>query len=104
MKEAPEEQKGCYKGSRGCKDQITIDTIIVKQAIEKRRNLSMTYIDYRKAFDSIPHSCLLEILEMCKINPILINFMKKAMEKWTTVLHILDGTQTIQSKEITIKK
>jgi hypothetical protein len=30
--------------------------------------------------------------------------MKKAMEKWTAVLHISDGTQTIQSKEITIKK
>jgi len=60
----------------------------------------MTYINYRKAFDSIPHSYLLERVEIYKIDPILINFMKKDMERWTTVLHI----QTIQSKEITIKK
>jgi hypothetical protein len=64
----------------------------------------MTYIDYRKAFDSIPHSYLLEILETYKIDPILINSMQKTMERWTTVLHISDGIQTIQSKEITIKK
>jgi hypothetical protein len=64
----------------------------------------MTYINYRKAFDSIPHSYLLERVEIYKIDPILINFMKKDMERWTTVLHISDGIQTIQSKEITIKK
>jgi len=61
----------------------------------------MTYIDYRKAFDLIPHSYLLEIY---KIDPILINFMQKAMKRWTTILHISDGIQTTQSKEITIKK
>jgi hypothetical protein len=27
--------------------------------------------------------------------------MQKATERWTTVLHISDGIQTIQSKEIT---
>jgi hypothetical protein len=64
----------------------------------------MTYIDYRKEFDTIPHSYILEILEIHKIDPILINFMKKAMESWTTVLHISDGIQTTQSKVITITK
>jgi hypothetical protein len=43
-----EEQKGCYKSSRGCKDQIIIDEVLTKQAIMKKRNLSMAYIDYKK--------------------------------------------------------
>ena len=62
-----EEQKGCYKNSKGCKDQIIIDSIIMNQAIKKQRNLNMACIDYKKAFDSMPQDYLIEILRVYKI-------------------------------------
>jgi hypothetical protein len=51
-----EKQKGCYKSSRGCKDQIIIDEVLTKQAIKKKGTLSMAYIDYKKAFNSVLHN------------------------------------------------
>lgn len=76
------EQKGCIKNSLGCKEQLTIDAIIMKQAETKCRNLSMGYIDYRKAFDSVPHDWLLKVLELYKINPNIITFLSHIMKKW----------------------
>ena len=52
----PAEQKGCRRGSYGCKDQLLINKMIPEDCHKKKKNLSMTWIDYRKAFDSVPHS------------------------------------------------
>lgn len=99
-----EEQKGCYKNSQGCKDQVTIDTVVVKQALNKKRNLSMAYIDYKKAFDSTPHSFLLEILKIYKINNNIIQLISSAMETWSTTLYISNGERTLQTRKISIRR
>jgi hypothetical protein len=75
-----------------------IDLVTLKMFAEQKVR-SMIYIDYRKAFDSIPHSYLLEILLIYKMDPVLINFMQKAMERWTTALHISDGIQQSNRKK-----
>lgn len=98
-----EEQKGCYKKSKGCKDQIVIDAILVNQAIKRRRNLNMAYIDYKKAFDSVPHSYLIEILEVYKVDVNVVRFLKHSMSNWSTSLHIYDGQQSNNTGKIHIK-
>ena len=45
----PEEQKGCRRGSRGTKDQLLIDKMVLKDCRKRHTNLSMAWIDYRKA-------------------------------------------------------
>lgn len=50
------EQKGCIRNTRGCKEQLVIDETILKQTIQTQRNLRAAYIDFCKAFDSVPHS------------------------------------------------
>ena len=98
-----DEQK-CYKNSKDCKDQIIIDSIIMNQAIKKQRNLNMAYIDYKKAFDSVPHDYLIDILRVYKIDINVINFLQHAMKFWTTSLHIaIDGNMT-QSRELNIRR
>ena len=52
----PKEQKGCRRKSRGTKDQLLIDKTILKYCRKRRANLAMVWIDYRKAYDLVPHS------------------------------------------------
>ena len=58
----PEEQKGCKKGSRGTKDQLLIDKTVLKDYKKRHTNLSMAWIDYRKAYDLVPHSWVNECM------------------------------------------
>ena len=60
----PVEQKGCSKGSYGCKNQLLIKKAIIEMTKNKNRNLTTAWIDYRKAFDSVPHSSILKCIEM----------------------------------------
>ena len=51
----PSEQKGCKRGSYGCKDQLLINKMILEDCKTKKKNLSTAWIDYKKAFDSTSH-------------------------------------------------
>ena len=44
-----DEQKGCRKGSRGTKDQLLVDKAMLKNCRRRLTNLSMAWIDYKKA-------------------------------------------------------
>ncbi|CAK1579245.1 unnamed protein product [Parnassius mnemosyne] len=99
-----EEQKGCRRGHMGCKEQLIIDSVIHKHAATKKRNLHCTFIDYQKAFDSIPHSWLIEVLKIYKINNSLIEFLKFIMPRWKTTLYLNSHPNTIITREISIKK
>ena len=45
----PWEQKGCKRKSRGTKDHLLVDKMIMRHARRKHRNLRMVWIDYKKA-------------------------------------------------------
>ena len=51
----PNEQKGCRRKSRRTKDQLIIDKMVLKDCRRRNTNLAMVWIDYRKAYDMIPH-------------------------------------------------
>ena len=50
----PLEQKGCRRSSYSCKDQLMINKIIPENCKERKRNFSGAWIDYKKAFASVP--------------------------------------------------
>lgn len=87
-----EEQKGCIKRSLGCKHQLTIDAVVLKQVQTKQRNLSMAYIDYTKAFDSVPHDWLLKVLDIYKIDLKVKHLLSSMMNLWKTRL-MVNGQQ-----------
>ena len=39
----------------------------------------MAWVDYRKAFDSVPHGWILKVLDMFKLSPTIINFLQYNM-------------------------
>lgn len=98
-----EQQKGCKRGSQGCKEQLLVDSIIMKQAYKTNRNIYTAYIDSRKAFDSVPHSWLLEVLNIYKINPALSQFLKYSMTQWRTSLTTKNNANGIPPISIPIK-
>ena len=59
------EQKGTRKGCWGCNDQLLVQKMILEEAKTYPRYLSMCWIDYRKAYDSVPHEWIIEVTAMC---------------------------------------
>ena len=81
-----DEQKGCRKGSRGTKDQLLVDKAILKNCRRRLTNLSMAWIDYKKAYDMVPHSWILKCLEMVGAAKNMISVISNSMVHWKTVL------------------
>jgi len=46
----------------------------------------MIWIDYWKAYDSVPHTWILEVLKLYKIADNVYNFLLNSMMLWKTVL------------------
>lgn len=57
-----------------------------------KEDLYSTYIDYKKAYDSVPHTWLLKVLDIYKVHPQLLSFLKIAMINWTTRLQTSERT------------
>ena len=50
-----DEQAGGKKEVWGCREQLIINKIILDQVKKNRRSLITIWLDYKKAFDSVPH-------------------------------------------------
>ena len=66
----PEEQKGCRKGSRGTNDLLYIDRAV------------LSWIDYKKAYDMVPHSWIREFSDLFRVAENIKSFSVNSMEKW----------------------
>jgi hypothetical protein len=83
-----EEQEVCIQKSLGCKQQLTIDAIILKQAHEKKYNILICYVNHKKAFYSVSHSWLMKVLEIYKICPKIRNVLQLMMRTRRTNLWV----------------
>ncbi|XP_047501185.1 uncharacterized protein LOC125047118 [Penaeus chinensis] len=81
-----DQQKGCRKGSRGTKDQLLVDKAMLKNCRRRLTNLSMAWIDYKKAYDMVPHSWILKCLEIVGGAKNMITVISNSMVNWKTVL------------------
>ena len=100
----PLEQKGCRRGSYGCKDQLMTNKMILENCKKRKHNLSCTWIDYQKAFDSVSHECILRSLELFKVSPRVVGFLKHNMKNWKTQLTLTQKSGTLYSDNTNIKK
>ncbi len=74
-KEQRSGKKDCY----GCKDQLMINNAILENCRKKQKSLSTACIDYKKAFNSVPHSWIIKCMGMYKVHPMLTTFIKTTM-------------------------
>ncbi|XP_044760203.1 uncharacterized protein LOC123317662 [Coccinella septempunctata] len=99
-----EEQGGCREKTKGCKELLVIDHIVTKQARKKLRNISVAWVDYKKAFDSVPHTWLLKVLEMHGIAGKVIELLGHLMKNWRTSLFVRSGDVLAETEQIKINR
>ena len=64
----PDEQIGNRRNSRSTKYQLLIDKIIMRNSRRRTTNLHVAWVDYKKTFDSLPHSWVAKCLEIVGVS------------------------------------
>ena len=94
----PDKQKGCCKGSRGIAELLYIDQHILIESKTRRKNLSKAWIDYKKAYDLVLHSWIVNSYKMYKISDEVINFIDKIMK--TSWVELTAGERRLAEAKI----
>ena len=82
----PEEQKWCRKGSRGTNDLLYIDWAVITEVKSRNKNLATAWIDYKKAYDMVPHLWIIECLDLFGVAENITSFLVNSMEKQKVML------------------
>ena len=99
----PSEQRAIRRGHRGCLDALMVDSMVAREAMVRRRNLSVAWIDYQKAYDRVPHAWLREMLSAVRA-PLSIQRMLECLrQKWSSVFSVGTGTNAVRT-ELTYRR
>ena len=91
------EQAGGKKGVWGTTEQLLLNKTILKEVKSKKRNLYTVWLDYRKAFDSVPHQWLIRALKLAKVPNKIINAIQNLTRIWSTNLYLQGSEEVIVS-------
>ena len=94
------EQAAAKQGSWGCTDQLIINKAIMEEVKSKRRNLVCAWLDYKKAFDSVPHDWLIKALHLAKVPLEIVIAIEALTETWTTQAGLQAKNTTIETDSI----
>ena len=81
-----------------------ISKTIYEDCRRRNKNLSIAWIDYQKAFDSVPHSWMEKSVELVGVNSKIVRFCKVFMEIWNTRLILKTKQEVMQSQPIQIRR
>ena len=81
-----EEQKGCRKGSRGTNNLLYIDRAVIKEVKSRNKNLAMSWINYKKAYDMLPHLWIIECLDFFGVAQNIKSLLVNSTEKGKVML------------------
>ncbi|MEG0366515.1 MAG: reverse transcriptase family protein [Coprobacillus sp.] len=84
-------QLGCKRETRGASEQFMYNQMITEQ----HPNVKVAYIDVKKAYDSINHDILFEILDSSRYNKKCIKFIKHSIKK--TKINLIMNKQIIST-------
>ena len=90
------EQTGPKTNCSGTTDNLLIDRMVCQDSHNARRKLSMAWVDVRKAFDSVSHEWLKEIMSLPKFSHWLCKTVERLSKSWNTkiVAHTKQGQET----------
>ena len=74
------------KGSSGTNDLLYTDMAVIKEVKSRNKNLAMAWIDYKKAYDMVPHSWIIKCLDLFGVAENIQSLLVNSMEKWKVML------------------
>lgn len=80
------EYQGGFRPGRSCPDQIICLKWIIKHRKTRSKNLVITFVDFKKAYDCIHRDSLLRILEEFGLHKKLINLIKVTLTNTRSVV------------------
>jgi hypothetical protein len=76
----------------------------LEECKKRRKNLNTAWIDYEKAFDSVPRSWIEKSIELIGMNNKIVKFCKLSMEKWSTKFQLKTNQELMQSRLIKLNR
>ena len=92
------EQAGGKRGAWGTTEQLLVNKNIMKEVKSLRRSLTTVWLDYKKAFDSVPHSWLIYALKLAKVPLDIINAISNLTNCWYTILNLQGKNESLCRK------
>ena len=74
------------QGCKGTKDQLLIDKTILKNCRRRLTGLGMAWIDFKKAFDMVPHSWIIKCMTIFGVASNVTKLLDNSMKGWRTEL------------------
>ena len=78
------EQRGAKVGCSGTIDNLLIDRMVCEDSKRKKRNLSMAWIDVKKAYDSVDHKWLVEMMAVHRFPDWVGKMVSRLCATWNT--------------------
>ena len=60
--------------------------MLQKDRKSRNKNLAMAWIDYKKAYDMVPHLWIIECLDLFEVEDNIKSLLVNSMEKWKVML------------------
>ena len=76
----------------------------MEHARHNKRNISVAYIDFRKAYDSVSHVWIIRMLEMYKFSPTLVKFLEASMQLWNTHMSLSYQNARVSTESVRIRR
>ena len=93
------DQRGAKQDYSGTVDNLIIVRMVCQDGQRGHRNLSMAWIDVSKAYDSVDHRWLMEMLEHHRLPEWFGSFIGKISQSWNTRI-VTETKQGCESSEI----
>ena len=78
------QQRGAKSGCSGTTDNLLIDRMVTQDCVRGKRNISMAWIDVKKAYDSVDHKWLSTMMVLHKFPCWINRCVKNLCSSWNT--------------------
>lgn len=78
------DQRGAKINSWGCPENLAVDRMVMEDARLHQRTLMVGWVDYKKAYDSVPHRWISVILRIFRFPMAIQRFVSAVMGTWKT--------------------
>ena len=96
------EQRGAKVGCSGTTDNLLIDRMVCEDSKRNKRNLSMAWIDVKKAYDLIDHKWLVEMMVVHRFPDWVGKMVSRLCATWNTriVVTTKQGRENVRFDQV----